>query len=40
MASSKRNIGIFGLILGIVLLMAGGMFGQGRPVRREGRLPR
>jgi len=28
MASSKRIIGIFGLILGIVFLMAGGMFGQ------------
>ena len=28
MASSKRIIGIFSLILGIVFLMAGGMFGQ------------
>jgi len=28
MASSKRIIGIFGLVLGIVFLMAGGMFGQ------------
>jgi len=28
MASSKKIIGIFGLILGIVFLMAGGMFGQ------------
>jgi hypothetical protein len=28
MVSSKRIIGIFGLILGVVFLMAGGMFGQ------------
>jgi len=28
MASSKRIIGIFGLILSVVFLMAGGMFGQ------------
>jgi len=28
MASSKKIIGIFGLVLGIVFLMAGGMFGQ------------
>jgi len=30
MASSKRIIGIFGLILSVVFLMAGGMFGQER----------
>jgi len=28
MASTKRIIGIFGLILGVIFLMAGGMYGQ------------